>query len=113
MKHIRELYKQLGVDNYYRHYGDQYSNPHLAQIQALVVKNAEKLDYNSVLDFCAGGGEISLILEGLGYNTSAASDPYTQKLYEKNLNKKCYDWSFDAVIKGALIGNYSCIIVKW
>lgn len=110
MKPIRNLYEQLGVEKYYKTYGNQYQNPHLAQIQELIIGNKERLDYNAVLDFCAGGGEISLILKELGFDNFVGSDPYTSLLYSKNLNQKCYDWSFDKVIKGQLKGNYSCII---
>jgi 2-polyprenyl-3-methyl-5-hydroxy-6-metoxy-1,4-benzoquinol methylase len=113
MKHIRNIYEHLGVDNYYRDYGDQYSNPHIAQVQELVSKNAKKLDYSTVLDFCAGGGEVSLILHTLGYEDTNGSDPYTQELYTRNTKKECHTWSFDSVIKEGIKGNYSCIICSF
>lgn len=110
MKPIRNLYEQLGVEKYYREYGSQYTNPHLEQVHELLINNSNRLDYSSILDFCAGGGEVSMILKDMGFDNTTASDPFTQLLYKKNLNKKCHNWSFDTVIKGQLKGNYSCII---
>ena len=113
MKPIRNLYEQLGVDKYYRDYGNQYKNPHIEQVQELIINNSRKLDYSSVLDFCTGGGEVSLILKAISYANCCASDPYTYQLYQKNLNKECYKWSFNDVIKGEMSGNYSCIICSF
>ncbi|WMX13070.1 MULTISPECIES: hypothetical protein [unclassified Aureispira] len=113
MKPIRKLYEQLGVDKYYKDYGHQYQNPHNQQIETLIINNEDKLDYSTVLDFCAGGGEVSWILKEMGYSNMTGSDPYTHQLYEKNLKQKCYRWSFDDVIKGKLEGNYSSIICSF
>lgn len=113
MKHIRKLYEHLGVDKYYKDYGNQYKNPHSQQIEALIIKNKNTLDYSAVLDFCAGGGEISWVLQELGYSNFTGSDPYTHQLYKKNLTQKCYQWSFDDVIKGKSEGKYSCIICSF
>ena len=56
MKALRTLYEQLGVEAYYKQYAAQYINPHLAQIQELLLANEGNLDYSSLLDLCAGGG---------------------------------------------------------
>jgi hypothetical protein len=113
MKHIRKLYEHLGVDKYYKDYGNQYQNPHSQQIEELIIKNKNTLDYSAVLDFCAGGGEISWVLQELGYSNFIGSDPYTHQLYKKNLTQKCYQCSFDDVIKGKSEGKYSCIICSF
>lgn len=113
MKHLRSLYEQLGVDKYYKDYGDQYSNPHFEQVQTLIEQNKSRLDYSNVLDFCAGGGEASLVLRALGSNKITASDPFTHQLYEKNLQQKCHRWSFDDAIKGKITGDYSSIICSF
>lgn len=113
MKHIRNIYEQLGVDKYYKEYGYQYKNPHLDQIQTLIVNNKTRIDYSAVLDFCCGGGEISLILDQLGYTNSQGSDPYTHALYQKNRQQSCAKWTFDDVIKGAMTGSYSAIICSF
>lgn len=113
MKAIRNLYAQLGVDAYYQQYGYAYQNPHLEQITTLLTQNKERLDYSQVLDFCAGGGEVSLILQQLGFPDSIGSDPYLQELYQKNTQQTCYNWSFETAVKQGLDGQYSCIICSF
>lgn len=113
MKAIRNLYAQLGVDAYYQQYGYAYQNPHLEQIAALLEQNQEQLDYSQVLDFCAGGGEVSLILKQLGFPNSIGSDPYLQELYEKNTQQPCFPWSFETVVKQGIEGQYSCIVCSF
>jgi len=113
MKHLRKLYEQFGVEGYYQQYGYAYTNPHLEQITELLTNNKEKLDYSNTLDFCAGGGEVSLILKALGYEQTTAADPFLSELYQQKVGKKCYLWSFEDVIKGKLKGNYSSIICSF
>lgn len=113
MKAIRNLYAQLGVDAYYQQYGYAYQNPHLEQIAALLEQNQARLDYSAVLDFCAGGGEASLILKQLGFPNSRGSDPYLQELYQKNTQQTCAAWSFEDVVKKGIEGTYSCIICSF
>lgn len=110
---IRNLYERLGVDAYYKKYGEFYENPHFEQIESLIVQNESKLDYSNILDFACGGGEICSIIKTLGYNKFTASDPYTAKLFEKQLQQTCLSWSFLDVVKGKLSGNYSCIICSF
>lgn len=109
-KSIRNLYEQLGVKAYYQQYGNQYQNPHWEQITALLRQHEARLDYSQVLDFCAGGGEVSWVLQELGYQNMVGSDPYLKDLYEKNIGQPCYDWSFDRVVRRGVEGQYSCII---
>ncbi len=113
MKAIRKLYEQFGAEKYYKEYGQQYQNPHLEQIQKLIQKNQSQLDYNKVLDLCAGGGEVSLMLQKLGFRQITAADPFTQALYQKKTGIKCYNWSFDSIIKGKITGQYSSIICSF
>lgn len=108
--HIRNLYQKLGVQHYYQQYGDHYQNPHWEQIKTLLQQNETRLDYGQVLDFCAGGGEVSWVLQELGYSGMIGSDPFLKDLYQKNLGLTCHDWSFDTVVKKGLTGRYSCII---
>lgn len=112
-KDIRPLYEQLGVDNYYKNYAHQYTNPHAEQIQQLLIQNESRLDYSRVLDFCAGGGEVSAVLQTLGYADFAASDPFTYQLYEKKLQRHCYRWSFDDAVRGKLEGDYTTIVASF
>lgn len=113
MKHIRKLYEQLGVNKYYKQYGDEYQNPHVDQVHELLVNNEQRIDYSHVLDFCAGGGEVSLVLRSMGYQNFEGSDPFTHKLYTKNLAQPCAKWTFDDIIKGKLKEQYSAIICSF
>ncbi len=113
MKALRTLYEQLGVDQYYKQYAAQYVNPHLAQIQALLVQNQQNLDYSSILDLCAGGGEVSAVVQSLGHQQITASDPYTHQLYRKNMGFEPFKWSFDDIIRGKIQGQYSTVICSF
>lgn len=64
-----------------------------------------------MLDFAAGGGEVTQVLQRLGHSQLTGCDPFTFDLYEKNTGAACLRYSFKDVIKGALQGQqYSLII---
>ena len=111
-KAIRNLYQEKGVENYYQEEGATYENPHFKEIRTLIIQNKSRIDYRSVLDFCCGNGEVSLVLKELGFDATA-SDPFTQKAYEVNFNKPCLDYSFKSVIKGELKGQFSAVICSF
>ena len=112
-KHLRPIYEDLGVDKYYSLYGDAYENPHLPQIQALLAQNKENMDLSHVLDFGAGGGEITLELQKWGVAQITACDPYTYRLYQKKTGLPCKNWSFKGVINGQIKGDFSVIIASF
>lgn len=114
MKKIRPLYEQLGVDYYYEHYADAYENPHEPQIRQLLEQNQHRIDYTKVLDFCAGGGEVTQTLLGLGFSDMEAADPYTYQLYQKNTQRACARWDFDFLLRAPIEGKqYSAIICSF
>jgi SAM-dependent methyltransferase len=101
-KAIRNEYADLGVENYYRNHGNVYENPHFPYIQQLLEQNKHRIDYTHTLDLACGGGEVTLILRGLGFDDSVGCDPFTHLLFEQNTGKKgCLTFSFDDIIKGA------------
>lgn len=110
MKSIRPLYDKHGVDEYYRDHAGAYENPHFQEIKTLLHQNLHRLDTSAVLDFGAGGGEVTLALQDRGIQTIAGCDPYTYELYEKNTGRPCLRHSFKTVIKTGLPGPYSVII---
>ena len=112
-KSIRQQYVENGVAGYYSAHGASYRNPHFDQLRALVTQNQPRLDYNSVLDFCCGSGEISLIVKELGYKTALATDPFTAVIYQENTHQAALPYSFEDVIKGKLEGQFSCIICSF
>jgi hypothetical protein len=110
MKSIRPLYEAHGAEGYYQEHADTYENPHFPEIAALLQANAPRLDLQAVLDFSAGGGEVTRVLQELGYSDIIGSDPYTHALYTRKTGKPCLPLSFDDVIKKGIPGKYSAII---
>ena len=112
MDHIRLKYEKLGAEEYYRQNGDIYENPHYPQVKALVMRNYARWNcpQGAILDFCAGGGEVTLALRERGHQQLAGSDPFTYHLYEKNTGLPCLRLSFEDLIKGANAGQYALII---
>ena len=99
-KAIRNEYAELGVEAFYKQNGDTYQNPHEAQIQKLVKRNAVKYNCSSVLDLACGGGEVTRALQEIKIETIIGCDPYTHRLYEKLTQKKCFTFTFDDFIRG-------------
>lgn len=113
MRAIRPLYDEFGVDGFYRDHAGAYENPHFPEIQALVTRNFERIDCTHVLDFAAGGGEVTRILTGLGATHITGCDPYTQQLFVQNTGRPCLSLSFKSVIREGLPGQYSTIICSF
>ena len=111
-KAIRNQYQEKGVEQYYREEGAHYENPHFEQIRALLLDNQHRIDYRNVLDFCFVSGEVSLVLQELGFKTTA-SDPFTQEAFQRNFQRPCLNYSFESVIKGQLEGQFSAIICSF
>lgn len=101
-KAIRNQYVAQGVDAYYQQHGNTYFNLHFAQIKTLLIKNQHRVNYTQTLDFCAGGGEVSQVLQELGFNYLLGCDPYTYQLYTQNTNQTCLTYNFQEVIQGKL-----------
>jgi SAM-dependent methyltransferase len=102
VKAIRNEYAALGVDNYYQNHAQAYENPHFPYIQSLLEKNKPRLDYTHVLDLSCGGGEVTLILRGMGFDNTIGCDPFTYNLFEKNTGNTCWQFSFEDIVKGKM-----------
>ena len=116
MDSVRDKYQKYGVKNFYQWYYDQYNNPHEPIIRKSIsyVNDNWDIDFSNNLDLAAGNGEVTVILQSLGYNKIEAVDPYSFKFYEKETNKKCEPISFDDIIKGELDNKkYSTIICSF
>ena len=112
-KSIRDQYADQGVENFYREHGHDYVNPHYPQIKQLLKQNQHRIDYSSVLDFCCGGGEVTAVLEGLGFPDTTGCDPFTQRAFKKNTLKKALTFDFSDVIRGKLTGDFSSVICSF
>ena len=108
---IRPLYDQYGAEGYYQSQSDSYENPHLPLIERLLEHNMHRLDVTGrVLDFAAGGGEVTRTLLRMGVHGVEGSDPFTWSLYEKKTGLVCHRYSFMDVVRDGLNGTYSTII---
>ena len=108
---IRPLYDQYGAEGYYQSQGDSYENPHLPLIERLLERNGHRLNMDGkILDFAAGGGEVTRTLVRMGAREVEGSDPFTWSLYEKKTGLPCHRYSFMDVVKNGLEGSYSTII---
>ena len=113
-KAIRTEYAEKGVEAYYRTQANAYENPHFPYIQQLLEQNKGRIDYAKILDLACGGGEVALILRGLGFENTVGCDPFTKRLFVKNTGLPCFNYSFEDIVKGRLVakveGQFSSII---
>jgi SAM-dependent methyltransferase len=113
-KAIRTEYAEKGVEAYYQKNANTYENPHFLYIQQLLEQNKGKIDYARVLDLACGGGEVALILRGIGFENTVGCDPFTKRLFVKNTGLPCFNYGFEDIVKGRLAakveGQYSSII---
>jgi SAM-dependent methyltransferase len=100
MKAIRNEYADHGVETFYKSNADVYENPHFPYIESLLQKNKAHIDYTHILDFCCGGGEVTMALQKMGFLNSIGCDPFTHTLFEKNTKKPCFTYSFENIVKG-------------
>lgn len=110
MEHIRTQYENHGVDGFYSKFGNGYINPHFDNIKnALeIITVTWELNIGHSLDLCAGGGEITSLLD-----CSEGCDPYTYELYVNNTGKSCLKYSFDDIFDGKLTNTYDTIVCSY
>lgn len=110
---IRNRYAEEGVEDYYKENGADYTNPHFRQVRQLLLQNEHRIQFDNVLDFCCGSGEVSQVILELSYPLPLASDPFTAEAYQKQFNRDCLPYSFEDVIKGKMNGHFSAIICSF
>ena len=110
MTSIRESYINQGVTSFYKENGSNYSNPHEEAIKACleVALNLHKPKLGSVLDLCCGSGEITTHIKA---KLVTGIDPYTGESYFKRTGKLALPYSFDDIIKGAILDHRYDLIV--
>lgn len=113
MKPIRKEYEDLGVDGFYKKSGWHYTNPHEPQIVTLLKKNKSQINYQNVLDFCCGSGEVTAALASMGFENTTGSDPYTRQAFQKRIGKKALSLSFEEVIRKGLPDSYTAVIASF
>jgi len=113
---IRTEYEELGVEDFYKKKGNEYKNPHLEDIKKSIktIVDSGKVDLSYVLDLAAGTGEVTNILNDLGYYDIEATDPYLFKEYEESTGYRCMKFSFQDIQQGKLRNKkYSTIICSY
>ncbi len=115
MKALRDQYRKLGVESYYRRHGGEYQNPHFPQVRALLHQNESQIDYSRALDFCCGAGEVSMVIRDLGYPLPLASDPFTGEAYQQHFEQSCLSLAFEDVVRHGFAphGPFSTIICSF
>jgi 2-polyprenyl-3-methyl-5-hydroxy-6-metoxy-1,4-benzoquinol methylase len=110
---IRNKYETFGASAYYQNHASDYHNPHEQEISTLIRQNLHRMDTARVLDFSAGGGEVSTCLLQSGVTNIEGADPFTQNLYTQHTGLTCHPWSFDDVVRHGLPQSYSTIICSF
>ena len=113
---IRTEYEDLGVEDFYKKKGNEYTNPHLQHIEESIKIIVDKgiVDLSKVLDLGSGTGEVTNILNDLGYYNIVGLDLYLCDEYEKNTGHKCMELSFDDIQQGKLSDKkYTTIICSY
>jgi SAM-dependent methyltransferase len=113
MQPVRKQYEQFGVAGYYADHADEYTNPHFQQVEALLIRNRERIDFRKILDLSCGHGEVSGVVQQLGYGDFVGSDPFTFEFYQQKLSAECKRWSFADIIKGEMTGEYSSVVCSF
>lgn len=103
---IRAGYEELGVEGYYKTHSADYNNPHIKELEYLLIQEINK-DYfgTNILDLCCGSGEVTNILkqyESIRKYNIDGLDPYTSPAYKKNTGKECLMYDFKDIARGAL-----------
>jgi 2-polyprenyl-3-methyl-5-hydroxy-6-metoxy-1,4-benzoquinol methylase len=79
-----------------------------------LLQNLHRIDTRRVLDFAAGGGEVTRVLQDAGVSDIEGCDPYTHRLYTRLTGGlPCREMSFMEVIRHGLEGQYSAIICSF
>jgi hypothetical protein len=105
---IRKNYEIMGVEDFYNKIGGEYKNPHIDDIEKCIKKciGLGFDEFDKTLDLASGTGEITTILNELGYNNIdiIGCDPYLYREYTQKTKNTCLNYSFEDIQKGSLSG---------
>lgn len=103
--HIRDQYKKMGIENFYKSNADSYENPHERIIQThllSLIKNKTLTRNQKILDLCCGTGQVTSFLNKQSFHFIEGCDPYTNIEYQKRTNKKAYNFNFKQIGTGSI-----------
>lgn len=109
-KAIRTNYEEMGVEDYYLKFGNDYVNPHKKRLEFIptLLKELWRVNIGHSLDLCAGSGEITSLMD-----CNEGCDPYTHESYRKRTGKPCMRFSFDDIFEGKLKKEYKTIFCSY
>lgn len=106
---VRQGYEELGIEGYYIKHSNNYSNPHIKNIEHLINQYTSMYSIGTkILDMCCGSGEVTKILTEQYENKGDSKfeiggmDPFTYNQYETNTGNRCIRASFKDIATGAL-----------
>lgn len=109
---IRNLYEEMGVDEYYLKNAGNYHNPHESIIKKLIeIAKNNNLIGQKVLDLCCGSGEITRMLSN--NHEIVGIDPYMHQIYTERTRRMSYPWSFIDIKNGNIQENFDTIICSF
>jgi hypothetical protein len=113
---FRQLYAASGVGAFYKAIGPRYINPQESNIHEVlkIICATWPIDLSHVLDLAAGSGEVTVLLQSLGYSNIEGSDPYTNILYESRTRRRCMTYGFEDIARGQFLADrYSVVICSF
>ena len=108
---VRDEYAshRLGAEGWYREQGALYRNPHAAAVREMVLVALAKWPEmfaggGSLLDLCAGSGEVTAVIaDALGVERVISADPFTGAAFLSAQGRSLdAEWSFAAIADGVL-----------
>lgn len=110
---IRNEYTEMGVDKYYSTKKEEYVNPHEENIKLCLDWVIGKIDIGKFLDLSCGNGEVSKYLASKDILDFKGCDPYFADIYTRNLNKECFELSFQDIAKKGLPESFKTIVCSY
>lgn len=113
LESIRDKYKKMGVEDYYRYNKDLYKNPHGDRVNKTLDWVLDNIQIGKYLDLSCGDGQVTEYLISKGFTDFKASDPYLWDVYTKKFGIECYPYSFQDIAKNGINENFDTIICSY
>lgn len=116
---VRRGYEEHGVNGYYAQFGAVYRNPHEDTVREIILQLVERWKLQRterILDLACGSGEVTLVLEALGFQKIDGIDPYTAEAYEERVRRSIFGkWTFEQIADGCMAeeGVYDTIVCSF
>ncbi len=110
---IRKGYEEYSVKGFYEKFGDNYRNPQELAVRQVIQLAVNKWDLNftKVLDLACGSGEVTCLLQSLGFFEIDGIDPYTYNAYLKRTGNQAEIYTFEDIESGVLLNRHYSLII--